>query len=483
MVISVPIRFINPEKRDDYFGVRILRLSKGCEGLFYRIPFFNTMYDQFLDLELKSSEQIKRILHSVGFLTALFLLFITNVPATVNYAEIGEATDRFAIAPYNETSWGKANIVEALTTFTTAAIYLLGTVMCTVVMFYMFTDLEDSNNENIPGIIRSYWWTKMKIILFSAVLVGFGAMVLSLGTINRFAILKFPDVWVERKCKMEGAVWLEKEQSYKPQWDGKSRCSGGRDAKFPSFSDSTYGAFISWGYYAVLVLVVSWAIMSFTRYKQCGDLNTAYKMYKKRMKTWWEKREIMIVCICSIVKKWDEDDYKNEEDCNGEDSRKLGNPFLQNLFDPSEMMTLIKPDFQYKQGIFEARKCDRRVLNALGTLDKQNYVTWERFVYDFKFLRSESSNKRSDGIDFHFSTRMELSLQEYVKKLEEDDDLNVLFKCNREEWTPQLKNKKNQAWKKHYASIMKEFGKKWDGENYFNNETGKKNETSVAVSP
>merc|ERR1711907_114535 len=84
---------------------------------------------------------------------------------------------------------------------------------------------------------------------------------------------------------------------------------------------------------------------------------------------------------------------------------------------------------------------DPRVLQAVGTIHKHGYNSWENFIYDFDNYKDDSRVFFTD-----FSVRMELSLRKYIS--------NVRPKQNA---SPQEQNKKREAklaeWKKYYEKF------------------------------
>ena len=68
-------------------------------------------------------------------------------------------------------------IILELNMFTTAALYMLGTVICTIILFFLASNFEAANKENVPGIIRREWWRYNRLILTLILLVTILAMV------------------------------------------------------------------------------------------------------------------------------------------------------------------------------------------------------------------------------------------------------------------------------------------------------------------
>merc|ERR1711907_749404 len=86
----------------------------------------------------------------------------------------------------------------------------------------------------------------------------------------------------------------------------------------------------------------------------------------------------------------------------------------------------------------ENASLDPRVLQAVGTIHKHGYNSWENFTYDF-------DNYKDDPWVFFtdFSVRMELSLRKYISDVKQN--------------APQEKDKKREAklaeWKEDYERI------------------------------
>ena len=100
-------------------------------------------------------------------------------------------------------------------------------------------------------------------------------MVASFLAFNRFAFIKFPDLWVENNGKEVNGTWTTK----------------GRAVDFPSGRTSTYGSYLSWGYfYLILSIIVSMIVMSFTRCMRNKKEEQVYDVYNKKMKNWITNR-------------------------------------------------------------------------------------------------------------------------------------------------------------------------------------------------
>ena len=64
-------------------------------------------------------------------------------------------------------------------------------------------------------------------------------MVASFLAFNRFAFIKFPDLWVENGGKLINGTWS----------------NAGRSVDFPSGRSSTYGSYLTWGYFYLILTV------------------------------------------------------------------------------------------------------------------------------------------------------------------------------------------------------------------------------------
>ena len=102
--------------------------------------------------------------------------------------------------------------------------------------------------------------SQLYFFIFVSTLFG---MVASFLAFNRFAFIKFPDLWVENNGQEVNGTWTTK----------------GRAVDFPSGETSTCRSYLSWGYfYLILSIIVSMIVMSFTRCMR-NKKRSRYTMY------------------------------------------------------------------------------------------------------------------------------------------------------------------------------------------------------------
>ncbi len=290
-VLNIPIRFINSRKQDDFYNFYSLKRDDLKESMWYRMPLINVFYDEFIDEDYVTNEYIMGFLEMVGLLTALFLSAVAAIPMSVDFEELDAARKRFASDPYLQTRWGgNDTIMYELSAYSTCAIYMLGTAVSLIIFFFFFSGMNNYNDENTPGKIRKEWWKYHKIIIIFIFLSSLCGMVSSFLAMNRFGIIKFPDLYVEKACR----------------YDRNGTCTGGNREKFPSGFDSAYGAYLTWGYfYMVCSLFLSWLIHSAARARQGTVGEKVYQHYNAKLKGWNRERKKILVYFGYLVKRWD----------------------------------------------------------------------------------------------------------------------------------------------------------------------------------
>ena len=213
----------------------------------YNCPLLNTIYDEFLDEATISNQRIENLVMISTLLSGLFLGAVMGIPMSVDFGEVEEARERFSKAPYNATRWKSPTIIQELSMYTTAAVYMLGASMCGIVVFYLLGGMETSNSDNTPRKIRESWWFWNRSIIFFIFISTLLGMVASFLAFNRFAFIKFPDMWVENGGESINGTWSK----------------AGRPVAFPSGRSSTYGSYLSWGYfYLILSIICMMMVMS-----------------------------------------------------------------------------------------------------------------------------------------------------------------------------------------------------------------------------
>lgn len=161
--LNIPIRFINPSQSQNYLDVFTVkdhaRLSVTRSDCLNKVPLFNVLYHTLLNHDHIDNEYLRGFLDLLGVTTGLLLSAVVAFPLSVDFAEIEKARERFARAPYNQSRWGRtANgvdpLVVQLSTFTTASLYLLGTAITLVIMFFFFSGMNESNAPNVPKMSK-----------------------------------------------------------------------------------------------------------------------------------------------------------------------------------------------------------------------------------------------------------------------------------------------------------------------------------------
>ena len=142
------------------------------------------------------------------------------------------------------------------------------------------------------------------------------------------------------------------------------------------------------------------------------------------------------------------------------------NPYHIDLFN-TEALANVNKNKQTKnnesESWLENASLDPRVLQAVGTIHKHGYNSWENFIYDFDNYKDDPRVFFTD-----FSVRMELSLRKYISDVKQN--------------APQEKNKKREAkladWKEDYEKctldskldeLMKDLEQIDDGMKYTQN--------------
>ena len=407
--LEIPVRFINPDKQYDYVQSYTVSKEKDRWSL-YNFPILNTIYDEFLDEPIISNSRIENLVMVSTLLSGLFLGAVMGIPMSVEFSEVEDARERFSKAPYNATRWRSPVIIEELSMYTTAAVYTLGAAMCGIVVFYLLAGMETSNSENTPRRIRESWWYWNKIIIFFIFVSTLFGMVASFLAFNRFAFIKFPDLWVENDGQEVNGTWS----------------TPGRKIDFPSGRSSTYGSYLSWGYfYLILSIVVSMILMSFTRCIRNTKEEQVYAVYNEKMYKWIENRKTILLYLNTIVKIWDMEDQLPD----------TNNPFLLNLEKPnlidkqnhpveksSQTSPLpIKAAYGKRSDGNGDRIRDPRVRKAFGVIQLADYAKWDTFIRDYKFDKIKAFKD--------FSSRWRISLQIFAKLWNEEEKLDVFKKC------------------------------------------------------
>ena len=378
--LAIPVRFINPEKQYDYVQTyTVKKKMKHCS--LYNCPLLNTIYDEFLDEATISNQRIENLVMISTLLSGLFLGAVMGIPMSVDFGEVEEARERFSKAPYNATRWKSPTIIQELSMYTTAAVYMLGASMCGIVVFYLLGGMETSNSDNTPRKIRESWWFWNRSIIFFIFISTLLGMVASFLAFNRFAFIKFPDMWVENGGESINGTWSK----------------AGRPVAFPSGRSSTYGSYLSWGYfYLILSIICMMMVMSFTRCVRNLKEPEVYRDYIERTKVWIDGREKIYMFLNMIVLIWDmEDNLKDSS-----------NPFLLNLDSgdlrnmestrereereekygsriqkPSQIKSSVKVSHELETSV--AFHHDPRVNKAFGVIQLADYCQWETFIRDY----------------------------------------------------------------------------------------------------
>ena len=371
--LSIPVRFINPDKQYECLQTQSVR-EKGSYA--YYIPLLNSLYDEFLDEPTISSDRINDLITATTLLSGLFLGAVCAIPMSVDFEEVGKARERFKAPPYNKTPYANDVIIRDLAAYTSASVYSLGSSMISIVVFYLLSGIKTANGEDTPLEIRVSWWRFNRFVILFIVLSTISGMVFSFFAFNRFAFIKFPDLWVENGGKMINGTWSNE----------------GRNVDIPSVRTSTYGALLSWAYfYAIGSFVANWMVMSCARIRQNIVEKKVYKDYNEYLIKWNEERNIMLAHLHCIVKAWDMADGLCDS----------ANPFLLDLgtgaMEKHENMekhekkkskkTKVDPTNE-KEIKFGKRNSssenDSRVNKAFEVIQAANYSKWSIFLSDYK---------------------------------------------------------------------------------------------------
>jgi hypothetical protein len=349
-------------------------MSCSRENFCYKVPFVNSLYDEFVDEPLMSTSRINDLITATTLLSGLFLGAVCAIPMSVDFDEVSQARERFKTSPYNSTRWKDDAIISELAAYTSASVYTLGSAMASIVVFYLFSGMETSNDENTPREIRQSWWSYNRYIILFIVMSTLSGMVISFLAFNRFAFMKFPDLFVENGGKMVNGSWS----------------TVGRGVDIPSVRTSTYGALLSWGYfYLMLSIIANWAIMSCSRCNKFQVEHNVYVGYKQKMSKWNIERNKIIMYLSMITKIWDMSDGLSDD----------GNPFLISLDENVNLpkQTKVAPNSEErfeerfeercdweKDNAVSVRHNDIRVNKAFEIIQAANYCKWEIFLKDFK---------------------------------------------------------------------------------------------------
>ena len=365
--LSIPVRFINPDKQYECLQTQSVR-EKGSYA--YYIPLLNSLYDEFLDEPTISSDRINDLITATTLLSGLFLGAVCAIPMSVDFEEVGKARERFKAPPYNKTPYANDVIITDLAAYTSASVYSLGSSMISIVVFYLLSGIKTANGEDTPLKIRVSWWRFNRFVILFIVLSTISGMVFSFFAFNRFAFIKFPDLWVENGGKMINGTWSNE----------------GRNVDIPSVRTSTYGALLSWAYfYAIGSFVANWMVMSCARIRQNIVEKKVYKDYDEYLIKWKKERDIMLAHLHCIVKAWDMADGLFDS----------ANPFLLDLgtgmvekHEPTFVSSVTKVDPNKPTFVWHTRdhtsENDCRVNKAFEVIQAANYSKWSIFLSDYK---------------------------------------------------------------------------------------------------
>jgi hypothetical protein len=295
--------------------------------------------------------------------------------------------------------------------------------------------METSNSDNTPRKIRESWWFWNRSIIFFIFISTLLGMVASFLAFNRFAFIKFPDLWVENGGKLINGTWSK----------------AGRPVDFPSGRTSTYGSYLSWGYfYLILSIICMMMVMSFTRCVRNFKEQDVYKTYHKKTEVWIHGREKIYMFLNMIVLIWDmEDNLKDSSnpfllnldsgDLANMESRGIWNCEKKQESSQNKKGTKIAPaggDYgsriQKKQVLelyedgddkktepFKETKVsfhhDPRVNKAFGVVQLADYCQWETFIRDYNDKQFKD-----------FSSRWRVSLGDIAKLYEKSLDKKAL---------------------------------------------------------
>ena len=364
--LSIPVRFINPDKQYECLQTQSVR-KKGSYA--YYIPLLNSLYDEFLDEPTISSDRINDLITATTLLSGLFLGAVCAIPMSVDFEEVGKARERFKAPPYNKTPYANDVIITDLAAYTSASVYSLGSSMISIVVFYLLSGIKTANGEDTPLKIRVSWWRFNRFVILFIVLSTISGMVFSFFAFNRFAFIKFPDLWVENGGKMINGTWSNE----------------GRNVDIPSVRTSTYGALLSWAYfYAIGSFVANWMVMSCARIRQNIVEKKVYKDYNEYLIKWNEEHNIMLAHLHCIVKAWDMADGLCDS----------ANPFLLDLGTGAmekhekKKSNATKVDPNKTTFVWHTRdhtsENDCRVNKAFEVIQAANYTNWSIFLRDYK---------------------------------------------------------------------------------------------------
>ena len=161
--LNIPTRFINPMKSQNYREVFTIKrhdlLHPTLSDCMNKIPLFNVLYHTFLKQDAIDNEYLRGFLDLIGVTSGLLLSAVAAFYLSIDYTETEKARERFAHAPYNQTRWGRTAkgvdpLIVELTTYTTASMYLLGTSLSLVLMFFFFSGMGENNGVNVPKMSK-----------------------------------------------------------------------------------------------------------------------------------------------------------------------------------------------------------------------------------------------------------------------------------------------------------------------------------------
>lgn len=444
--LNIPTRFINPMQAQNYLEVFTVKrhgnVTSSVSDCVNKIPLFNVLYHAFLNHDAIDNEYLRGFLDLIGVTTGLMLSAVVALPLSIDYSEIEQTRKRFAHAPYNMTRWGRTAkgvdpLIVQLTMYTTGSIYMLGTSVALVLMFFFFSGMQESNALNVPKIIRKDWWRLHKFLIIFIFFTSLFGMMSSYMAINRFSIVKMPDLYVE------GIVDCADSSA--------QTCAAGRDVKIPSGMDSTYGALLTWGYFFLIgSILLSWTIHSIPIMRKVCIEKQVYHHYDGKLKRWNEERTKILMFFTYITKRWDMADKLVD----------AYNPFLKDMSNASNKgdddtlfflgARVVDAGEDSKHRHSNIAK-DPRVMKAFAVLQKYGYVTWKSFILDFKqSLRPAMKDINNELLPKYdeFTPRMKWSLIEYVNKLTHNKEWKFENNENNDEW-----------WGTHYEKEIEHYVK------------------------
>eukprot|EP00944_MAST-04C_sp_MAST-4C-sp1_P011136 g11136.t1 len=267
--------------------------------------------------------------------------------------------------------------------------------------------------------------------------------------INRFAVVKMPDLYVE------GIVGCADSSAL--------TCAAGRDVKIPSGMDSTYGALLTWGYFFLIgSILLSWTIHSIPIMRKVCIEKQVYNHYDGKLKRWNEERTKILMFFTYITKRWDMADKLVD----------VYNPFLKDISNASNKGTdvtllgrrVVDAGEDSKHRHSNIAK-DPRVMKAFAVLQKYGYVTWKSFILDFQqSLRPAMKDINNELLPKYdeFTPRMKWSLIEYVNKLTHNKEWK--FENNDEWWDTHYKTEIEHYVKSEMNVLGLDASKDWEVE-------------------